>query len=299
MPLLRDTSWDALLAFAEFAEDRNFTHAARRLNLSQPALHNKVATLGAALGLVLYQRQGRQIEITEAGRKVQRFAREVAQAAEEFESELGETRVAVPVSLAAGEGAYLYLLGEGLRSYRAATRQPLRLETATAQAAMEAVLSARVHLGVAPLERGTRQLVSEPLTLVGQVLAVPARHPMAGTSPARLRELDGAQLIVPPAGRPHRTMITTALQSLNVSWEPVIEASGWELMLHFVRLGLGLAIVNACCKIPPGVAVRPLPELPAVQYHVFHGRQPLPRRAEELKAALLHAGDAWKHRSGR
>jgi DNA-binding transcriptional LysR family regulator len=43
--LLRDTSWDALHAFAEFAEDGNFTRAAARLHISQPALHTKIANL--------------------------------------------------------------------------------------------------------------------------------------------------------------------------------------------------------------------------------------------------------------
>ena len=46
MKLIRNTSWDAVLAFAEFARDGNFTRAAARLHMSQPALHTKIANLG-------------------------------------------------------------------------------------------------------------------------------------------------------------------------------------------------------------------------------------------------------------
>src|SRR5262245_24818115 len=108
MSLLRNASWDALTAFAEFAEDGNFTRAAARLHLSQPALHTKIANLGRVLGTVLYVRRGRHIEITDAGRKVQRFARELAQAAGAFEAELQGITAHEPVVLAAGEGSYLY-----------------------------------------------------------------------------------------------------------------------------------------------------------------------------------------------
>ncbi len=157
--------------------------------------------------------------------------------------------------------------------------------------------SGRAHLGVGALERIPRQLVVEPLTRVGQVLAVPARHPLAQDRPARLRDLIDAKLIVPPAGRPHRSMITQALQGAGVPWTVEIEADGWELMLHFVRLGMGVAIVNACCRLPAGVVARPMPELPAIQFHIFHTRKNLSHAAMELRKLLLASADAWKARS--
>ncbi|HET7925079.1 MAG TPA: LysR family transcriptional regulator substrate-binding protein [Rhodanobacteraceae bacterium] len=170
----------------------------------------------------------------------------------------------------------------------------MRLETANADGSVEAVLSARAHLGVAALERLPRQLEVVPFTRVGQVLAVPARHALAATRAARVRDLDGEALVVPPQGRPHRAMISQALQSADVEWQVAVEANGWELMLHFVRLGLGLAIVNECCRMPAGVVARPMPELPAVQYHLFHARKGLPDGATALKGALLQTADDWK-----
>ncbi len=41
---------------------------------------------------------------------------------------------------------------------------------------------------------------------------------------------------------------------------------GWPLTLHFVQLGAGLAIVNAICRLPPGVVARPVPALPSTHY---------------------------------
>jgi DNA-binding transcriptional LysR family regulator len=56
-----------LRAFAAFAEERNFTRAARRLGLSQPALFERVARLGSLLEVPLYRREGRSLVLTEQG----------------------------------------------------------------------------------------------------------------------------------------------------------------------------------------------------------------------------------------
>jgi LysR family transcriptional regulator, low CO2-responsive transcriptional regulator len=292
--LLRDTSWDALLAFAEFAQDCNFTRAADRLHISQPALHTKISNLARRLGAPLYIRRGRQIEVTEAGRKVQRFARELAASAAAFEAELEGPGASQSVSLCAGEGTYLYLLGPAIRAFRADTKHTLRLETANRDSALEAVLSARVQLGVAPLENMPQGVVTQSLTSVGQVLAMPSRHPLAQRKSVRLTDLAGAMLVLPPAGRPHRTMMVQMLQARGVEWHIAVEATGWELMLHFVRLGLGLAVVNACCHLPAGVTARPIPELPAIHYRIFHLERRLPKPVGELKRILLSNADQWQ-----
>jgi DNA-binding transcriptional LysR family regulator len=295
--LLRNASLDALMAFAEFAEDGNFSRAALRLHISQPALHTKIAKLARVLEAPLYVRRGRGIEITAAGKKVQRFARELAATTLAFQDELLEVENHQPIVLAAGEGAYLYLLGQGIKAFRGGSKRLLSLMTADGSAALDAVISGRAHMGVASFETQPRDVIAQPLTRVGQMLAMPSRHALAFKRRIQLRDLDQAELIVPPMGRPHRTMLSHMLQSARVDWTVAVEASGWELMLHFVRLGLGVAIVNACCRLPPGVAGRPMPELPALQYYVFHRNRSLAAGAEALKATLLASADAWQERN--
>ena len=293
MNLLRDVSIDALRAFAEFAEDANFSRAALRLHLSQPALHAKVAKLASAVGRPLYVRRGRTIEITDDGRRVQRFAREVCASMTSFQDELQDRNAVKPVVLAAGEGAFLYLLGPAMRAHLAMRGHALQLMTADGGTAVEAVRSGKAHLGVACLEAAPRDLSVTALTRVGQVLALPRKHPLAARRRLRLRDLAGTGLIVPPAGRPHRTMLTQMLQSAGVPWEVAVEANGWELMLQLVRLGMGLAVVNACCRAPVGVTTRPLPELPALQYAVFSRKEGLTGAAQALRQALLVHAEAW------
>jgi DNA-binding transcriptional LysR family regulator len=108
----------------------------------------------------------------------------------------------------------------------------------------------------------------------------------------RLADLEGARLIVPPAGRPHREQVERALAAAGVAWERAVEASGWPLMLHYASLGVGLAIVNDICPVPRGCVARPLPELAPLAYYVLH-RDDL--GADDPAAALARAAlDAFR-----
>ncbi|WP_437817233.1 LysR family transcriptional regulator [Sorangium sp. So ce1078] len=288
---------DWLAAFVVFTEHLNFTRAARALHVSQPALHAQIGKLGEALGVTLYQRRGQRLELTADGKRVAAFGREVGERTRSFLDVLRNGESREPVVLCAGEGSYLYLLGEGIRAFTARAVAPLRLLTRDREATLDAVVTGEAHLGVAPLEGAPDGLAAERLTEVEQVLVVPEAHPLARKRRIQLRDLEGARLVVPGPSRPHRALLAQALLSAGVRWEPAVEANGWELMLHFVRLGVGIAVVNACCRLPRGLVARPLPELPRKVFYVVHRRGvELQGAPAELRDGLLAHGSAWQRK---
>lgn len=292
---------DWLGAFVVFTEHLNFTRAARALHVSQPALHAQIGKLGEALGVTLYRRRGQRLELTADGKRVAAFGREVGERTRSFLDVLRHGESREPVVLCAGEGSYLYLLGEGIRAFTARAAAPLRLLTRDREGTLEAVAAGEAHLGVAPLEGAPDGLAADRLTEVAQVLVVPDGHPLARKRQVRLRDLEGAQLVVPGPSRPHRALLAQALLSAGVRWEPAVEANGWELMVHFVQLGVGIAVVNACCRLPRGLVARPLPELPRKVFHLVRRRGgELQGAAAELRDALLTNASAWQrnHPSG-
>lgn len=278
-----------LESFIAFAEALNFTRAAARLHLSQPALHVQIKRLAADVGFPLYSRAGRSIVLTPQGRALLAFARDLRERSESFLAQLGG---AAPrrLVLAAGEGTLLYVLGPAIREAARWPNVELRILTRDREGTVAALVSAEAHLGVTALETVPDSLSATPLRQAGMVVVMPRRHPLARQRRIRLADLAGQRLIVPPPGRPHRDLVTRALSSAGIDWQVALEATGWEVMLHHAALGVGLAIVNDICQVPPGTTARPLPELPSLRYYVLHRTQlPLSRAAEELRRLVIGA----------
>ncbi|MEV4251939.1 LysR family transcriptional regulator [Spirillospora sp. NPDC049652] len=261
-------STDALASFAVFAVHLNFTRAAEELHISQPALHTKIRKLADDLGRPLYRRQGRALVLTPDGERLARFARELDDRMSAFLSDLdGASRTRVPV-LAAGEGAYLYLLGPAIRRLHADTG--VRLVNGDRNRVLTAVRTGGADVGVAVLDALPTDLTTTPLATFPQVLSMPATHPLAGRPTLTLADLAGTSLVVPPPHGPHRAFLERALRAADVPWTIAVEASGWPLMLHLVALGSGLAVVNGCVPAPPGLVHREITDLPAVPYYTVH-----------------------------
>lgn len=260
---------DAAAAFAVFADHLNFTRAAESLHLSQPALHARVKKLEAELGVPLYRKRGRALELTDAGRDLARFGRDTHAQARDLCEALRGGGKREPVTLAAGEGSFLYLLGDPIRRYLKRPPAPLRLLTRDRDGALAAVREGVAGLGVSALDVLPTDLDCDLLGRFPQLLVCPLGHPLCKRKQVRLRDLEGQPLVVPPPDRPHRQSLARALLAAGVGWQPVVEAQGWQLALHFVALGVGLAVVSGICRPGKGLAARPIPELPATSYYAF------------------------------
>nr|WP_276600898.1 MULTISPECIES: LysR family transcriptional regulator [unclassified Nannocystis] len=279
---------ELLRAFVAFADALNFTHAARVVGLSQPALFERIARLGQEVGASLYEREGRQLRLTDAGVRVAAFAREELARTQTFLAELrGEAR-RERVVLAAGEGAYLYLLGPSLRAFTRdepdATLCPL---TRGGPDAAEAVREGAAHLAVGVVDLVPEELVARDLVRTPLCVAMAANHRLARRRRVRLADLAGERLVLAPHGQSHRAFVGRALAGLADAAAPPIEADGWPLMLHLAGLGLGVAIVNGICNLPRGAVARPVPELGHVTYRLMWRRgASLPPAASRLRERL-------------
>ena len=80
-----------LRLFRAVAHDGTLTGAARRLNLSPSALSTQLRTLEAALGQDLFERRGRGLVLTEAGRIALDHAEAIFRAADDLTATLRET----------------------------------------------------------------------------------------------------------------------------------------------------------------------------------------------------------------
>lgn len=97
---MSDLNYHHLRYFRAVAHDGNLTRTAERLNLSQSALSIQIKQLEDRLGHALFERRGRQLHLTEAGRIALDHADTIFSAGEELVETLkqtGKTRRAIRI----------------------------------------------------------------------------------------------------------------------------------------------------------------------------------------------------------
>lgn len=190
--------------------------------------------------------------------------------------------------LAAGDGAHLYVLAGATRRLLA-SGDGIRLLTTNTDETIDAVRSGRADLGVTVVDGQPAQLDAVAIATYAQVVMMPAGHRLARARALRLADLDGAALVVPPPDRPHRMRLDAALRRAQVTASVAIETEGWAQMLHFVSLGVGLAVVNGCVTPNGDLVARPVEDLPSVAYSALYQ----PARATDPRVCglldVLHA----------
>lgn len=286
---------DRLHVFAVFAEDANLSRAAARLRLSQPAVHAQIRKLSEELGVPLYRRVGRSLELTKEGADLAAFARETEERDAEFVARLKGEAAERRVVLAAGAGALLHVLGPALRAFTRTYSGRLDVVTADGPTATGLVTRGEAHVGVAAIDAAPlpslqdENLEVRPVSEVKQLLVMPSGHRLAKKRHAMLADLEGERLVLPPRGRPQRVALEAAFAARGVTIREGALATGWDLVVHLVSLGIGLAVVNGSVRLPAGLVSVELRELPPVRYVAFARRRPRPDPAALLEAMTKHA----------
>src|SRR3989338_11649403 len=81
-----------LQVFEQVASHLNYSRAAEELYLSQPAVSMQIKQLEGSVGLPLFEQMGKKIFLTEAGRELLHYSRNIAQQLAEIEAVFGEMK---------------------------------------------------------------------------------------------------------------------------------------------------------------------------------------------------------------
>jgi DNA-binding transcriptional LysR family regulator len=254
-----------LRCFLAVAEELHFGRAARRLNMLPSALGRHVHLLEEDLGTRLLSRTTRSVSLTEEGGTLLDEARDLLAKADELSKRFRERarRRATTLKLGAIDTAAAGLVPILLHDFR--ERRPdvavQLLEDKTIRL-LPRLLSGRLDLAlVRPPEHFDKRLEFLALFHETAVVAVPARHKLAGRKRLSIRLLSDQPLIVPDRrSRPHSHDLTIKLFA-QAGLRPRIAqiAEEKQTIVNLVAANLGLAIVPrwASRLVVPGVRYVP------------------------------------------
>lgn len=265
------------------AEERSFTRAAERCHVVQSALSHQIKALERELGVVLFARTSRRVEVTAAGEAFLAAARASLDAAQRAVSDAAAATGQIRGTLTIGVIPTVTAidipaaLGEFHRVHPAVR---IRLRGGGSDEFIAAITQGEMDAAVLglpeskpPKSVSTAVLACERLSAV-----VSANHPLAGRRRLRLQDLAEEAFVDFPEGTPGRVPSDLAFQAAGVHRDVVFEAMSTEFILGLVRQDLVVALLSPAVIVDShDLRIIPVTDGPSrVEYLAWSSFNPTP-----------------------
>jgi DNA-binding transcriptional LysR family regulator len=234
--------------FLAVAKAGSFRVAAEAMHLSQPALSQHVAEMERELGTRLFDRLGRKVALTEAGRVLEdhahRLFASLASAREAVADLSGLKRGSLVLGASTTPGIYVLpgIIAVFQEKYPGVA---LSLRIANSALIEEQIRRNELDLGVVgghPLRLGEECVAAGLLDEL--VLIVPPSHPWARRREIQPSLLEAERLLVREEGSATRQVTERALQRAGGHIKASMELGHTEAIKQAVMAGLGIAFVS-------------------------------------------------------
>jgi len=235
-----------LEAFLAVASHGNFSTAARHLDIAQPVLSQAVKDLEAALGLRLFDRTTRRVELTAAGREFQGSTSKIVEDLEHAVQNVrdlaarrrGRVRIAAPPLLASA------IVPRAITNFRCDFPGiVVELTDVGTEQIVQTVVSGAVDCGIgtfSPSEEGIERTL---LFRDSLILFCRKQHPAAAGPMFRWRDLGDEDVIMLTRASGIRLLTEVGIEAAGLSIKPAFEVSLVSTALALVEAGLGIAVL--------------------------------------------------------
>ncbi len=288
-----------LKTFIAAAELASFSHAAERLYLTQPAVSKRISALETELGARLFDRIGRRVSLTEAGRmllpRAHRILAEIDDSRRQITNLSGE--VGGRLSIGTSHHIGLHRLPPVLRAYtRAWPQVELDLRFMDSEAACRAVQTGQLELGIVTLpltplnDLDSQRIWNDPLRIVAG-----REHPLAAERRISPAQLTAHAAILPAHGTYTRALLEQAMGTEAGALHVSMTTNYLETIKMLVSVGLGWSVLPQT-MLSDELRALDIPALPLTrQLGVVHHRQ---RTLSNAARAMLRQLQASRNADG-
>jgi LysR family transcriptional regulator, low CO2-responsive transcriptional regulator len=241
---------DQLKAFNAVINHGGFERATESIQLSQPAISIRIKELEKRFGVELFNRVGRRVQLTDAGRVVEEYAArllilisEMDQSIDELKGvQRGQLRCGAPTTIA------VHLLPRALVKFKKQFADvEVKLFVGSTAEAEKKIVADELDIGlVAGIINNPSQFKIFHYLTDEFVLITPTNHPLAKFRRVALKQIANLPLILREKGSLPRSIIDESFGAEGVSYRCIMEIASSEAMKRAVAEGLGCSIVSLC-----------------------------------------------------
>lgn len=235
-----------LKVFETAARLLSFTHAARELFLSQPAVSMQIKQLEAQLDLRLFEQLGKRLYLTEAGKEVLAYARGIGQQVDELEAVLnrikGLSGGRLRISVATTANYFIpSLLGNFSRRYPDVV---VTLDVTNRQTLLRQLSENTVELVIMGQPPTEADVVAEAFMDNPLVVVAPPDHPLAKKKKIPLQQLQEEVFLVREPGSGTRIAMERFFTERGMQLHTGMEVGSNEAIKQSVQARLGLGLLS-------------------------------------------------------
>jgi len=228
------------------AETGSFSRAAERCHVAQPSLSQQVLKLEEDLGAKLFDRLGRSVRLTEAGRAFLPHARSILHQMEAARTGVEDKRTDVRGSVTVGVIPTIapYLMPQSVAAF--SKKYPdakLRILEETTPVLVEGLRNLSIDVAILALPLRHKEFQMYPLRTEPLYAALARDHPRAGAKNLSLRELRGEQFVMLRDGHCFRDLSIAACTRAKVNPRIAFESGQFSSLLGMVAAGVGVSLV--------------------------------------------------------
>ncbi|MDF2642451.1 MAG: regulatory protein LysR [Pseudomonas sp.] len=280
-----------LNAFIAIAETGSFSGAGERLFLTQPAISKRIAGLEQQLNVRLFDRIGREVSLTEAGRALLPRAYQILNVLDDTRRALTNLtgEVTGRLTLATSHHIGLHRLPPVLREFtRAYPAVALDIQFLDSEVAYDEILHGRAELAVITLAPDPHPLVrpvsvwDDPLDFV----AAP-EHPLTNSGPMQLQDIVGYPAVFPGGNTFTHHIVSGLCEAQGLKPNIAMSTNYMETIKMMVSIGLAWSVLPRT-MLDEQVARIPLPgvQLQRQLGYILHTERTLSNAAKAFMRLL-------------
>ena len=238
--------------FAKVAELGNVTRAAEACHVSQPSLSQQIAKLERELGQPLFERLGRGVRLTEAGKLFKRYADQILSLTEDARRRVTDDPDSGRITLAAIPTiAPYYLPGVLTHFAKACPRARVEIVEETTDKILRLLAEGDIDLAILALPIQAEHVHTKALFTEELLAVLPSGHPLTKKPKVGLKDLVLEPFVV--LNEAHCLTGATMSFCARHSALPFVTARSHQLLtvLELVRLGQGVSLIPAMA-VPKG-----------------------------------------------
>ncbi len=295
---MRHVTFRQLQVFVAAAETLSFARAAQSMHLTPAGVSFQIKQIEEHAGFPLFERLGRKAALTEAGKTLLGYAKQVLQSLRDAEQALAALQ-----GLAGGEvtiglvSTAKYLVPHILARFQADyPRIAIHLLERNRREINDALLRGEVDLAVMGQPLPGSDIVAEPFAPHPSVIVAAPSHRLAGSRRLPAASLADEPLIVREAGSGTRSLLDRFFQARGLAPRIAMTTSSNETIKQAVMAGMGVALISRHTiglELTLGmITTLPVEGFPLMRsWFVAHRRSmPLLPVHARLKAFLIESG---------